>query len=123
MRVLAEMLFSWARHKFVAVMLVFHLALLHVAGEADVVVRRQDQAGAFPVEPLADGVDFPLIGFLLGDEVIQPEHHQRVRVCKNSFIDRELVPCLVDALINSHWMIGRLAYELLEGEGRTMEQL
>jgi hypothetical protein len=39
-RVLAEALL--ARHKFVAVVLVLHLALLHVAGEADIVMRRQE---------------------------------------------------------------------------------
>ena len=99
-RVLAEALL--ARHELVAVMLVLHLALLHVVGEADIVMRCQDQACALPIEPLSDGVDFPLLGFLLGDEVVQAEHHQRVRVCKNSLIDRELVPCLVDALVNGH---------------------
>ena len=90
-------------------------------GEADIVMRCQDQARAFPIEPLSDGVDFPLLGFLLGDEVVQAENHQRVRVCKNSLIDRELVPCLVDALVNSHWMISRLTHDLLESEGGAVE--
>ena len=73
-------------------MLVLHLALLHVAGEADVVMRCQEQARAFPIEPLPDGVDFPRLGVLLGDEVVQAEDHQGVRVRENSLIDRELVP-------------------------------
>ena len=72
-------------------------------------------------EPLSDGVDFPLLGFLLGDEVVQAENHQRVRVGKDSLIDRELVPCLVDALVNSHRMIGRLTHDLLESEGGAVE--
>ena len=59
----------------VAVVLVLHLTLLRVAGEADVVVWRQEQAGAFPVEPVPDRVDFALLGFLLGHEVVQAEHH------------------------------------------------
>ena len=90
-------------------------------GEADIVMRCQEQARAFPIEPLSDGVDFPLLGFLLGDEVVQAENHQRVRVRKDSLIDRELVPCLVDALVNSHGMIGRLAHDLLESEGGAVE--
>jgi hypothetical protein len=61
--------------------------------------RCQDRARALAVEPFSDGVGFPL----LGDEVVQAENHQRVRVCKNSLIDRERVPCLVDALVNGHW--------------------
>ena len=68
-----------------------------------------------------NGVDFPLLGFLLGDEVVQAEHHQRVRVCKNSLIDREFVPCLVDALVDGHRMTGRLAHDLLEREGGAVE--
>jgi hypothetical protein len=44
-----------ARYQRVAVMKVFHLALLHVIGESDIVVRRKQQAGAFAPEPLADG--------------------------------------------------------------------
>src|SRR4249919_1191099 len=41
------------RNERVAVMEVFHLALLQVAGEADIVMRRKQQAGAFALEPLA----------------------------------------------------------------------
>ena len=90
-------------------------------GEADIVMRRQEQARAFPIEPLPDGVDLPRLGFLLGDEVVQAEDHQRVRVRKDSLIDRELVPRLVDALVNGHRMTGRLAHDLLEGEGGAVE--
>ena len=56
-RILAETLL--ARHELVAVMLVLHLPLLHVVGEADIVMRRQEQACAFPIEPPSDGVDLP----------------------------------------------------------------
>ena len=62
-----------ARHERVAVMEVFHLALLQVAGEADIVVRREQQAGAFALEPLADGRDFLWRGFLLGKKVVESE--------------------------------------------------
>src|SRR6266446_9034694 len=43
------------RHERVAVMEIFDLPLLQVAGEADIVVRREQQAGAFALEPLANG--------------------------------------------------------------------
>src|SRR5580693_6308166 len=35
-----------ARHEWVAVVQIFHLALLHVAGEADIVMRREQETGA-----------------------------------------------------------------------------
>ena len=47
-----------ARHEAIAVMEVFHLALLQVVGEADIVMRREQQAGAFTLEPLANSRDF-----------------------------------------------------------------
>jgi hypothetical protein len=37
---------------------VFHLALLEVVGETDIVMRREQQAGPFALEPPADGRDF-----------------------------------------------------------------
>ena len=120
-RVLTEALL--ARHEFVAVMLILHLALLHVTGEAHVMVRREEQARAFPVEPLPDRVDFSRLGLLLGHEVIQTEHHQRVRVCENAFVDREFVPRLVNALVNGDRLAGNLAHDLLKIEGRAVEQL
>src|SRR6185295_331864 len=40
-----------ARHEPVAMMEVLHLPLLQIAGEADVVMRREQQAGAFAFEP------------------------------------------------------------------------
>ena len=117
--VLAEALL--AGDELVAVVAVFHLALLHVAREADVVVRREDQAGAFPLEPLPDRLDLALPGFLLGYEMVQTKDHQGVGVGKNSLIDRELVPCLVDALVNSHRVIGRLTHDLLESDRGAVE--
>ena len=68
-------------------------------------------------------VDFPRRGLLLGDEVVQAEHHQRVRVGEDSLVDRQLVARLVDALVDGHRMPGRLAHDLLEGEGGAVEQL
>ena len=53
--VLAEALLAWDEP--VAVVFVFHLALGEVVGEADVVVRGEQQAGAFAAQPLADRLD------------------------------------------------------------------
>ena len=112
-----------ARHERVAVMEVFHLALLHVAGEADIVVRRKQQAGAFALEPLADGRDFFRCGLLLGNEVVEAEHHQRVGVGQDPFVDRQLVARLVDALEDGDRMAGGFADDLLEAERGAVEQL
>ena len=66
--VLAKALLTW--YERVAVMEIFHLALLQIVGEADVVVRREQQAGAFAHEPLADSCNFLRCGFLLGKKMI-----------------------------------------------------
>ena len=62
--VLAEALL--ARHEPVAVVQVFDLALLVVVGEAHVVVRRQQQAGALALQPLGDRRDLLRGGLLFG---------------------------------------------------------
>ena len=87
-----------ARHECIAVVEVFHLALLEVVGETDIVVRREQQAGAFALEPLADGRDFLWRGFLLGKEVVESKHHERVGICEDPFVNRQLEARLVDAL-------------------------
>ena len=92
-------------------------------GEADVVVRRKQQAGSFALEPLADRLDFLRRRFLLGDQVVQAEHHQRVRVGQHAFVNRQLVAGLVDALEDGDRMSGGLADDLLESERGAMEQL
>ena len=119
--VLAESLL--AGHEFVAVVAIFHLPLLRVAGEADVVVRGEQQAGPFALEPLADRVDLARLRFLLGDEVVQAEHHQRVRVGQHPFVNRQPVTGLVDALEHGDGVPGRLADDLLEGKRGPVEQL
>ena len=101
-----------ARHERVAVVEIFHLPLLQVVGEADIVVRREQQAGAFALEPLADRGDFLRRGFLLGKKVVQAEHHQRVGVGQNPFVNRQLVAGLVDALEHGDRMAGGFAGDL-----------
>ena len=72
-----------ARHECIAMVEIFNLALLQVVGEANIMVRRKQQAGAFAFEPLVDGRDFLWRGFLLGKEVVESEHHERVGVRQN----------------------------------------
>ena len=56
----------------------------------------------------------PGSGFLFGDEVVQAEHHQRVRVGQHPFVNRQLVAGLIDALKHGDGMPGRLTDDLLE---------
>ena len=112
-----------ARHECVAMVEVFHLALLEVVGETDIMVRREQQAGAFALEPLADGRDFLWRGFLLGKKVVESEHHERVGICQDPFVNRQLVARLVNALENGDRMAGGFAGNLLEAERGAVEKL
>ena len=119
-RILAEALL--ARYERVAVVEVFHLPLLEVAGEADIVVRREQQAGAFTLEPFPDGRDLLRCGVLLGKKVVQSEHHERVTVGQNPLVDRQFVARLVDALEDRDRVAGGFAGNLLKAQRRAMEE-
>src|ERR1700732_235862 len=112
-----------ARHEWVAMVEVFHLALIEVVGETDIVVRREQQAGAFALEPLASGRDFLWRGFLPGREVVEAKHHVLVGLCEDSVVNRQLKTRLVNALENADRMAGGLARNLLEAERGTVEKL
>ena len=60
--------------------------------------------------------------FLLGDQMIEAEHHQRVGIVENARVDRKLLPGLVHALVHGDWLSRLLADELLETKQRQMEQ-
>ena len=94
--VLAETLL--AGNKRVAMVGVLHCTLLQVGRNADVVVRADDEAGAFALEELSNGFDFFRRGFLLRDHVIETEDHQRVGVSENALVDGQSLACLIDAL-------------------------
>ena len=66
--------------------------------------------------------DFLRGRFLLGDQMIEAEHHQRVGVVENARVDRKFLPRLVDALVDGDGMSGLLADQLLETKQRQMEQ-
>ena len=85
-------------------------------------VRAENQARAFALEPLAHGFDFLRRRLLLGDQMIEAEHHQRVRIVENARVDRQLLSRLVDALVDGHGMSRQLSNQLLETQQRQMEQ-
>ena len=103
-----------AWHEFVTVVAIFHLPLLRVVREADVVVRGKQQACAFAFEPLANRLDFGWLGFLFGDEVVQAEYQQCVRVGQHAFVNRQLVAGLINTLKNGDWVSGHLTDDLLK---------
>ena len=103
-------------------MRVFHGALFEIVRHAHIVVRTENQARAFACEPRAYRFDFLRGRFLLGDQMIEAEHHQRVGIVENAGVDRKLLTRLIDALVHGHWMPGQLANQLLETKQRQMEQ-
>jgi hypothetical protein len=62
------------------------LALVVVVGCADIVMRGQQQAGAFSLHPWADGFDFLRGGFLLGRHVVESEDQQGAGVGEDPLI-------------------------------------
>ena len=55
--------------------------------------------------------------------MVEPEHHQRVGVGQDPFVDRQLVAGLVDALVDRDRVPGGLSGELLKCQGRAVKQL
>ena len=117
--VLAEPLL--ARHERIAVVCVFQGPFLEIVRHAHIVVRAENQAPAFAFEPIADGVDFLWGRLLLGDQMIEAEHHQGVRIVENARVDGKFLARLVDALVHGNWMSGQLSNQLLETEQRQVE--
>src|SRR5215471_13615970 len=119
--VLAETLLS--RHEPVAVVAVLGLPLVHVLGEAHVVMRRDQEAGPLALEPLADRLDLAWLDSLVRRKMVEAEDHEGVGVGENALVDREAVAGLVNALVDRDRMTGLLADEVLEAERRAMEEL
>ena len=86
-------------------------------------MRSDHQAGPFALQPLADTRDFLGRRLLLRNQVVETEHHQRVGVLQDAFVDRELVSCLVNPLKYRGRMAGDLGNDLLKGERGAVEQL
>src|SRR5437660_713396 len=104
-------------------MQVLLLTLLQVIGKADIMVRRQQQAGAVAFQPLANGGNFFGRDRFAGLQVVKAENHERVGVCEYPLVNRLSESALVNALENRHRMAGYLLCELLEVERGAVEQL
>ena len=83
--------------------------------EAHIMMRREQQARSLTLEPLADGAissgKLPVL-----KEVVQAEHHDRIGIRQDPFVDRQLVAYLIDALEHRDRMAGDFASDLLEAE-------
>src|SRR5215216_7524540 len=81
------------------------------------------QTGSFTLEKVFESFNLFRSRFLTGDIVVQPEHQQRISVCKYAFVEWEFESCLIDALKYRHCVSGCLAYNLLERCERPEKQL
>ena len=100
---------------------VFHLALLQVVGKAHIMVRREQQAGAFAVEPFADGGDFLWRRLLLERRWSSPNTMSVSASARMRSSIGSLKSCLVDALKDGDGVAGHLFGELLEAESGAMK--
>ena len=60
-------------------------------------------------QKLLDRFDLFRSGLLLGDHVIEPEHHQGVGIREHLLIDRQSLPGLIDPLVNDDRLSSHLA--------------
>src|SRR5215469_17269575 len=86
-------------------------------------MRTEDQARALTTEESPQGFDFVAGCLLAGDQMIEAEHHERVGVVEDAFVDQQLLPRLIDALINRDRLSGNLPDNALESYEREMEEL
>ena len=86
-------------------------------------MRSQNQAGSLAREKLANGFDLGLRRLLLGNQVVQPEHHQGVGVGKHTLVQRQSLAGLIDPLVHRDGLPGGLADHVLKADDRQMEQL
>ncbi len=84
-------------------------------------MRGQQQAGAFALQPCLDGGDLVGRRVVLSEYVIEPEHHQGVGVGQYPLVDRQSITRLVDALKDRDRVTGYLPGELLEVQRRAVE--
>src|SRR5580704_2493423 len=86
-------------------------------------MRTEDEACAFALKKVPQSFYLVQRCFLLGNHVVQPEHHEGVGVCENPFVDRQSLSGLINSLINSDGLSGDLADEVLEAHKRQVKQL
>src|SRR5215471_17743473 len=95
-------------------MVVLHVAHLQILGNTHVMVWTEDETSSFAPEKLPNCFDFLRLCILIRDHMVQPEHHDSIRVCQYPFVERKLEPSLIDALKHRDDMPCSLTYELLE---------
>ena len=86
-------------------------------------VRSEDEARSFASEKGAKGLDLFGRSFLLGDQVVEPEDHQRIGIGENPFVDRQFLPGLIDALVDGDGPVRYFADGALKAQQRQMKQL
>jgi hypothetical protein len=111
-----------ARHECVAVVEVFHLALLEVVGETDIVVRREQQAGAFALSHSRMAATSSGAASCSERRWSSP-NTMSVSVSARILSSIGSETRLVNALENGDRMAGDLASNLLEAERGTVEKL
>ena len=101
---------------------IFHLTLLKIVREADIVMRGQKEACALALKPVVDRGDFLRVRLLFGRDMVEAEHHESVGVGQYPFIDRQSITRLIDALEHRDGMAGDVLGNLLEAERRPVKQ-
>src|SRR5262249_22456072 len=77
-------------------------------------VWTENETSSFASEKLPNCFDFLRPSFLIGDHMVQPEHHDGIRVCQYPFVERKLESSLIDALKHRDDMPCSLTYKLLK---------
>ena len=95
-------------------MFVLHRPLFEIERRTDIVMRTEDEARAFASEEVLKGLDFFGRCFLIGGEVVESEHHHRVGVGKDAFVDREFLSGLIHTLIDRDRLARGLADHALK---------
>src|SRR5215211_9350656 len=86
-------------------------------------MRTEEQASPLTRQELLDRFNFFRGCLLLGDHVIEPEHHQRVGIGQHPLIDRKPLSSLIDPLVDDDRLPSHLADNILESYCRQMEEL
>ena len=110
-------------HQWIAMMGVFHLALVEVRRHAHVVMGRQQQAASLSRQEFLEGLDFFDGRLLLRHHMIEAEDHHRIGVGQDTIVDRQFLPGLIDALIYRDRFAGHFLSETLKPYRRQMKQL
>src|SRR5215469_2423184 len=119
-RVLTEALLS--RDQRIPMMLVFHLPLLQIIGESDIVVWADYEAGTFALEPFLERRDLLGRRFLPGNQVIEAENQQRVAIGEDSLVNRQTESGLVDALEHRDRMAAGFLDDFLKTHCRAVKK-